>query len=49
MQKKMQAEDGPRIEELQRLREQDLVRIAELEKKLVSDTESLRKSQQDEI
>jgi hypothetical protein len=49
MQEKIQSDDRPRIEELQRIREQDLARIVELEKKMALEIESLKKSQEAEI
>ena len=41
--------DEPQLFELKRLRDQDLQRIAELERKLTADTESLRKSQHEQL
>ena len=42
------AGDEPQLLKLKQQRDQDLQRISELERKLTSDTESLRKSQQEQ-
>lgn len=45
--KSVAAENDPQVAEIKKLREKDLERISELEKKLANDTSDIRKSQQD--
>ena len=46
---KSAAENDPQVAEIKNLRKKDLERIAELEKKLASDTDEIRKSQQEQL